>query len=89
MPDDERTTAATNGPLDVHLSRVNGAAAELRLLYAERADAMQEAARAGATLEQIGRAAGVTRERVRHILAGHLKALDSAPHAGVEEGGRG
>jgi DNA-directed RNA polymerase sigma subunit (sigma70/sigma32) len=67
------------------LKVVEGAAAELRRAYAERADAMREATRAGVSLENIGRAAGLTRELVRQILAGFLEGADSDRHAGVEE----
>lgn len=71
------------GDVPTALRVVEGAAAELREAYEDRAVAMQTAARAGATLEQIGRAAGVTRERVRQILNQLLERADSDRHAGL------
>lgn len=47
---------------------VEGAAAQLREAYEDRAVAMRTAQQAGATLQQIGRAAGLSPEGVRYVL---------------------
>jgi hypothetical protein len=85
MSDSRSYTSRLRPEHETALTVVEGAAAQLKRAYADRAEAMREAARAGVSLGNIARAAGLTRERVRQILAGLLDQADSDRHAGVTE----
>jgi hypothetical protein len=57
--------------LDPLLARVRGRAAAVSSAQAELVGAIREAADAGLSLRKLGKAAGLSHEHVRRLLAGH------------------